>query len=360
MQYEPIVMLDPCQQAALAHINSYARSRSPAALELLEHILEMSNIPLQRFQEAVESLKARARVGLHFHPDRPGPDGRWVLETLIESGLYKSQFETLISNGSVSAHPGGPRDLWEQQLFGGAYRGARADQRPKYGSLDLLLHPDGPSPRFGSCYFLLKPQVTRRCTFSYMDSHRDPPQKGTLEELDDILCALFTESFEREFALGEAGLNPAGLLARLNQLDGPRGQVPARNLDFYIEAQVHGPIDLEHDVDTLVADPSFRSHPGFEELCLRYHIELRWHGGFRMAAAEVPSDFRGPAMQSLAARLGAELDPRKLGLAAQSLRESPSDWSDRGTPEQVLQEIKRLWHVLLRYGSTNFQGPSLD
>jgi hypothetical protein len=27
-----------------------------------------------------------------------------------------------------------------------------AHERPKYGSLELIRHPDGPAPRFGSCY----------------------------------------------------------------------------------------------------------------------------------------------------------------------------------------------------------------
>ncbi|MGQ7111171.1 DUF3626 domain-containing protein, partial [Escherichia sp. TWPC-MK] len=32
-------------------------------------------------------------------------------------------------------------------------------------------HPDGPAPRFGSCYFLLSPKVSSRSTYTYLDSH---------------------------------------------------------------------------------------------------------------------------------------------------------------------------------------------
>lgn len=42
-----------------------------------------------------------------------------VAEALFEQGVYKSQFETLLSNGSVSAYPGGERDLWEKRIFEG-------------------------------------------------------------------------------------------------------------------------------------------------------------------------------------------------------------------------------------------------
>ena len=105
-----------------------------------------------------------------------------VAEALFEQGIYKSQFETLLSNGSVSAYPGGERDLWEQRIFGGAYQleGVTNDQRPKYGALNLMLHPDGPAPRFGSCYFLLSPKVSSRSTYTYLDSHQDPKRKGDL------------------------------------------------------------------------------------------------------------------------------------------------------------------------------------
>ena len=44
---------------------------------------------------------------------------RNIAEALLEQGRYKSQFETLLSNGSVSAYPGGERDLWEREYLEG-------------------------------------------------------------------------------------------------------------------------------------------------------------------------------------------------------------------------------------------------
>ncbi len=63
----------------------------------------MSNIPWNTFEEAAAKLLANARVSLHFHPDRPMADMKSVAQALLEQGIYKSQFETQISNGSVSA-----------------------------------------------------------------------------------------------------------------------------------------------------------------------------------------------------------------------------------------------------------------
>jgi Protein of unknown function (DUF3626) len=62
-----------------------------------------------------------AAVTLNFHPDRLLADGRTVAEALLQDGVYRSQFETRVSGGGLTAHPGGDRDRWERELFGGAY-----------------------------------------------------------------------------------------------------------------------------------------------------------------------------------------------------------------------------------------------
>jgi hypothetical protein len=302
-------------------------------------------------------------VALHFHPDRPDANDTSVAEALLACGVYKSQFETFLSSGWVAPFPGSVRDEWERRMFGGAYQtpGTEPRHRPKYGALDLMLHPDGPSPRFGSCYFVLRPEVSRRCTFCWSGSQTDPREKGTFDELDDVMAALFTESFTRDFALGEKDLPPPRLLDHLLQrLQAPFtdrfARAQARNLDHFIEAQVHGDIRLHDDVEALVADPSFASTGtgrSLEELCARYAIRLHWHGGYVLAASEVPSDFRGPAMPSLAARVAVDgrIDAAAIGVAAMQLKRNPTAWADRGRYADVLQELKLLWHVLVKFGA---------
>jgi hypothetical protein len=256
--------LQESQASALSHVASYARARRAHAQRIIEEIQAMSNLSAEAFERGVANIKQYARVALHFHPDRPDTQLRTVAENLLECGIYKSQFETGLSNGGVSAFPGGARDQWEQQLFGGAYQseGTLAAYRPKYGALDVMRHSDGPSPRFGSCYFLLAPEMSARSTFTYLDSHQSPVERGTYDVFDDIVAALFKETFTRDFALGEPSLTPARLLYHLLTLgspfEDPSGRAPRRNLDHYIEAQVHGDVRLREDVEILVADPSFR------------------------------------------------------------------------------------------------------
>lgn len=322
----------------------------------------MSNMTWNTFDDAVSKLRSYARVALHFHPDRPVAGMKSVAEELLEQGIYKSQFETRISNGSVTAYPGGARDLWEKKLFGGAYQseGVTYSERPKYGALDLMLHPDGPAPRFGSCYFLLYPTVSYRCTYSYGGSQDDPTEKGTLEDLDDILAMVFKDAFFREYAIGERDLTPTKWIDHLlfhleRPFKDPSDRKPGRNLNHFIEAQVHGAVDLKDDVEILVADPSFKgTYIGrfLEEICLKYSIELFWHMGFVMRTEEVPSNFRGPAMPSLAKRIARNgyIDTSMIGDAVNDLKRNPLLWADRGNYEEMLQQLKYLWHVLVRFG----------
>gem|GEM_PF-228161 len=360
----PPMELASCQMAAIQHINARARGRRSIALETREHIRQMCNLPSQAMESAVETIRSHARVALHFHPDRPVASGQTVAEALLEHGTYRNQFETKISNGGVTAFAGGQRDECERRLFGGSYHTPEVtpEDRPRYGALDLLGHAEGPAPRFGSCYFILAGPASQRCTITYQDSHSDPSEVGTLEELDDVLAALLRDVFFHDAALGERDLTVATLLRRIESaLANPVGgraahERPFRNLNQYIEAQVHGPVLLATDADALVVDPSFRgtaTEDRLSELCRRYEVALQWHHGFRLPIEDVPSNFRGPSMPSLAKRIATEgiVDVRAIGTAVRDLVTRPDAWSHRGAVPEVLQELKLLWHVLVRYGA---------
>lgn len=115
-------------------------------------------------QTLLEALVAHTRVTLNFHPDRIRRDGRSAAEGLLRDGAYRSQFDAGVTSGSAAAFPGGERDRWEKQLFGGAYHeaGGEVVERSKYGAFNVMSHADGGSPRFGSCYFELC--ASRRCS----------------------------------------------------------------------------------------------------------------------------------------------------------------------------------------------------
>jgi len=355
------------QTRALAHVRTRAEGVRSRARETMTRILARSTEPEAAIDAVLARLRMHAMVTLNFHPDRLLASGRTVAEGLLHEGRYRSQFVTGVTNGSRTAFAGGARDGWEHQLFGGAYQkeGVAFHERPTYGALNLMQHADGGSPRFGSCHFALRAHMTARCTLTWGDSHEGPEHVGTIDTFDDVLAVLLENVDTKQEALGVAGLTVASLLRTLSALErraaneAPRG-AQGRALDAYIEAQVHGEIDLAADVDALVIDPSFDgtlTGAALTELCTRYGIALHRHRGFVLATKDVPDDFRGPRMVPLAERVDrsfaavhGQLDAATIGRAAQSLQREPETWSDWGTFEESLQHLKQLWHVLVQFG----------
>lgn len=355
--------LTKSQEAALKHFEKIALSNKETALSTIKHILRMCNVSESDNNTANKNLKLHSKIALHFHPDRPVRDNLTVVESLLKSGKYKSQFETKISNGDVSAYPGGDRDHWEKEIYGGSYHKSdfMGDERPKYGALSVFDFPDGPAPRFGSCYFLLKSNVLNRATFTYLDSHLLPQERGTIKEFDHIYSELLTEIFTRNFVLGLSDLTVPKFVSYLkndieHSMKDYSKKIPKRNLNYYIETQVHGDINLNEDIEALVADPSFKETEIGDkliELSNHYNFSLHWHKGFKLLLTDVPLDFRGPTMPSLAKRVANEkefITTNMIGDAVRNLKENPEQWEDRGEFKEVLQELKLLWHVLVTFG----------
>lgn len=267
-----------------------------------------------------------APITVNFHPDRLLADGRTVIDHLAADGVYRTQYETGISNGGL----GGDRPHWEQRMFGDS------GSRPVYGALNLPGHPDGAAPRFGSCHLVLRPHVTGRATFSLGDSVTLPQHVGTAATFGAIWDALGAQVTRTTTALGvtatDAGQWQAALAA-------PRTRA-GRTLDDYVEAQIHGGLAITGDVDHLVADPSFRGTP-FETRLQALGVPVRWHPGFQLEPDAFPAGPRGPEIPPLAAAIARRydrdvLDAALLGRAARD-----------GDPPQL---VKYLWHILVMLG----------
>jgi hypothetical protein len=178
--------------------------------------------------------------------------------------------------------------------------------------------------------------------------------------MDGVVLGLLTMVASGQWDFGIPRLTVPDLLDRLSHGLGPTLPDPAeravgRLLDHYIEAQIHGPVDLRSDAEMLVADPAFQGTPTGESLqaaCSRHGIALRWHPGFVLPVNSVSSTFRGPAMPLLAARIAEKglIDAAIIGKAAASLRRQPERWRDWGTYDETLQHLKQLWHVLVHQG----------
>jgi hypothetical protein len=272
----------------------------PAVASALAHVLDKSG---------GEPLSEPMPVTVNFHPDAMH-QGRWVVEALAREGIYRSQFETGISNGGLTAHPGGERWLWEQDIFGSAYDRADPAIRPKYGALNYLRRVTGGSPRFGSAHLRLRPHVLARTTFCYPDSCYHPAHFGVAGRMGLVTLA------EQQRASKDV-------------------------LDDYIEAHVHGPLVLSEDVEAMVLDPSYRGTE-IEAIAEALACPVEWHPGFRMPAGRVAECvvYRGQEIADLVASLTTDgfLTPREIGLAR---RDGRADW----------QSLKRVWHCVAKFGS---------
>ncbi len=293
---------------------------------------------------AAGPVAVTAPITVSFHPDRLLADGLTVAQHLAGEGVYRSQFETGISNGGLTAYAGGDRDVWEQRMFPGVYSGAAG--RPIYGGLNLAGYPDGASPRFGSCHLVLAPAALELATFSHGDSFTEPKVFGTAATFGAVWEALLAEVARTGRALNLPASSPAEWVRALGE---PR-TAAGRAMDDYVEAQVHGGIILGEHVTAVVADPSFRGTP-VEAQLRGLAAELRWSPGFALPAAEFPADLRGPSAVALARELarhyGREvIDAALVGRATHE----PGTWSSFGTPAEVLQLLKYVWHILVLRG----------
>ncbi|WP_300345818.1 DUF3626 domain-containing protein [Nesterenkonia sp.] len=240
---------------------------------------------------------------LQFHPDWPYQQGL-VIDAMVRDGRYRSQFETGTSNGGLTAKPGGDRWRWESRLFEGRYDDQEASARPVYGAWNRRTDPYGGSPRFGSAHFRMRPHVLERTTFCFPDSVFEPAAVGGPEALPQL-----------QRLADEAGHD---------------------YLDDYVEAHVHGGVRFAEDVEALVLDPCHRGGP-VAEAAAQLGCPIEFHPGFRAETAQLEESYRGPRPVQLARALGPVLTPETVAAAAAEGVHDP-------------QTLKRVWHLLARYG----------
>lgn len=163
-------------------------------------------------------------ITLQFHPDWPHRDGM-VIEYMAADGYYHSQFVTGVSNGGLTANPGGDRWRWESRLFSRKYDKGPGTARPVYGAWNRRADPYGGAIRFGSSYVRLRPEEITRSTFCFPDSVLEPVDVGD-----------------------------ASFLPRLSRMADESG---FDDLDECVEAHVHGAVRFATDVCARVLDPCF-------------------------------------------------------------------------------------------------------
>lgn len=345
--------------AAVEHVRARSLARRTRDLERVDELVARHRPWSLREIPPTADLASwlfRFPITLNFHPDRIAGDGLTAAESLAASGIYRSQFETGVSAGGVTAG-GGDRQRWEAKTFGLRDQ-VDAAHRPRYGGLNMAGHLDGACPRFGSCVLVLRPEVLARSTFSVGDSSRGSTDVGTVDQPIGLLAGLLETAMTTQYALRLPDGDAPGIVRRLSAPGEPAPQFGnGRALDEYIEAHVHGPVHLDSDVAQLVVDPSFSdTETGWllSRAAARHGIPVRRHKGYVMTADEVGPDFRGPEIPVLARRLedefGGPLTAEMIGRAARSLTGGPAHRAEHPELGSLLQPLKQLWHTLVEYG----------
>jgi hypothetical protein len=178
----------------------------------------------------------------------------------------------------------------------------------------------GGAPRFGSAHLRLTESVLDRTTFCFPDSVFEPSAFATARQFDLFELA---DAFDAVLRTDEIEATEGGLL------------------DDYIEAHVHGTIQLATDVEALVLDPCFLGS-AVEDHAGSLGVPVEWHEGRRLQVdilADHPQ-FRGPRVVEVGRRVAVDgwLDAAVIGRAALAGIEDP-------------QDLKRLWHCVARFGA---------
>lgn len=266
------------------------------------------------------------RVTINFHPDRHTADGRLMIAALADEGVYRTQFETGTSGGGLTAHPGGDRWRWEARLFGGAYNDAPYAERPKYGALDHRRRALGGAPRFGSAFLRLTDEVLDRTTFCFPDSFLEPDLFGTAHR-----CELMSHA-DRAHSELLAGSTPGQ--GRHEPEDGDL-------LDGYVEAHVHGVLEIGRDAEAVVLDPCYR-HTAVADHALRLGVPVEWHEGrvLDVDTLQRNANYRDPDAVAVGLSLAHDglIHAGLIGDAAREGAHHP-------------QSIKQVWHHTAHFGA---------
>jgi hypothetical protein len=344
---------------AVQIITSNAAETAQKDKEFIRELLEDASLNAD-IDSLVRNLLNACDVTVNFHPDRFSNNGKLIIENLLTDGEYHNQYKTGTSNGGRTAYTGGDRDLWEKRLFFDAYHNGEFEMisRPKYGALNIHNYIDGASARFGSCFFTLKPHVTKRCTFAFGDSSSNPDVMGTSEQFYGIVKALLQNVIEKGELLGESSTTQQAADYILS-MQKSRIETIGRNLDDCIETHIHGHLCLLEDIDSFYIDEHFASteiEKVAKALSERYDIKLLYIPKRQFQINKIDDKWKGPLARPIADRINERfgsdgmLNAALIGLASQDSVANSENWLDLGTEYDLFQNFKYLWHYVARFG----------
>jgi hypothetical protein len=183
------------------------------------------------FNKTIDFFKKHVPIVVHIDLNK-------TLDFIIKDDHLRNRFETGTSGGCLDIDY---RSNWEDNLFRDIYKDAEPYERVKYGAINTNCDPNGvvSAHWYGRSYFVMKDDVKIRTTFVYGDS-----------SLKDWHIATFKYFYNILYYIPDIGLKSI--------IDVATGRDIKNKLtnSAYVEAQIHGPVRFDRDIEMLVVDDS--------------------------------------------------------------------------------------------------------
>jgi hypothetical protein len=147
---------------------------------------------------------------------------------------YRNLFETHTSAGSVYKSA---RSEWEDNLFSDIYKESIAEEKVKYGCINLYSKQYGccSAKQYGESYMILKNNVKKRCSFVCGDS-----------SLQQLHIANFDNFYQLLLYLNDSTILNLMKLVKNEKFD--------EDAYPYVEVQIHGDVLWNRDIEKLMID----------------------------------------------------------------------------------------------------------
>jgi len=344
---------------AIKNVEEYAKCGESQAKAAIQRLLKCYKLEYLDIDVIICKIFNLRRITINFHPDLIMKNGNTTLEGLLDEGLYHNQFITEISSGHLSFQRDRNRDSWEGKIFGEEIA-LPSYKKPKYGGLNIFNYLDGASPKYGSCYLELTVDIVKRCTFMIADTNGTMNRKGTNDSFYVLFFTLIIEIIKTGKLFGKSY---SSLLNFFKEIDvnGEKIELGANILDYGLEAQIFGAIDLRRDVERIYIDESYKETricSVANELARRYDIRIEWIP-MRKAPTEAMlcqcgSDALVDLINATRMQMPSDcIDAMTLGEMRRILILNPEYWGKYGDEVQWNRQLRELWKFILLWGKCN-------
>jgi hypothetical protein len=210
-----------------------------------------------------------AKILVHFDPLEMLPSGVTLLDQLSSDGEFKNDYA--LKRGFDKEH----RQSNEGYMFGDDYNSAAEDnERPNYAVVDLYNKGLASHPYSGSVAFVLKDDVKPRTTGSHLDSNNIPYGQEaqwlrSMEEPHQLLADRWTARWKQP--------NKADA-QRSRAFDAIMEGKEYKDDNNYFEAQIHGGVKFDRDVDHILAPASWKNDKGHADKVQKLNDFAKLHG----------------------------------------------------------------------------------